>query len=147
MTKRIISIGVLFLLFIFASVGTAFAAPEVVRAVQDVPPTNPTLAFSAIQFWTLVIGSLTPLVGYLINTYAPWVSEPVKAAVQVALAALAAALFQLLDAGELAFNAQTLQLCFSAVVSALVAHKFLWLPSGIGPKLGAGVNMNLASQR
>lgn len=147
MIKRIISVGVLFLLFLFAFAGTAFGAVEVVHSVQDVPPTNHELAFSVVQFWTLVIGSLTPLVGYLINTYAPWISEPVKAFVQIAIAALAAALFQLLDAGELAFNAQTLQLCGSAVVSALVAHKFLWLPSGIGPKLGAGVNMNLASQK
>lgn len=141
--RRIIGVTVLVLLLLPA---VALAAPDVANEVKDVPPTNHQLAFSAIQFWILVIGSLTPLVGYLLNTYGSWISEPVKAGVQVAVAALASLLFQLLSAGDLALNAQTLQLCFSAVVAALVAHKFLWLPSGVGQVLGAGVNKNLATK-
>lgn len=94
----------------------------------------------ATQLAVLAIGLLTPLVGYVLNYLGPWVDERVKGVVQVLVAAIAAGLYQALDAGHLGFNNTTLQLVITAVLAALAAHHWLWKPSGISTTLGGGRN-------
>lgn len=127
------------LLYLVALPGLASAA--------DTPADNPNLALPADQFWTLLIGSLVPLGGYVINYVAPWCDEKVKAIVQVLLAAIAGALYKALDTGDLGLNSETLQLVFSSVIAALFAHRLLWAPSGINLKLGASRNLQTDPHR
>lgn len=118
---------------LLAFCGTAFAD-------DAVPPPQPTLSLPSIQFWSLVIGSLVPLATYLINHYGPQTDERVKGLIQVVVAAVAGALYQLLNTGDLALNTATLQVVGTAVAAALFAHRLLWLPSGISTALGGGTN-------
>lgn len=93
------------------------------------------------QFWVLLIGALVPLATYVINHFAPWASEPVKAAVLVVASAISSALYTALaQPGGLQWNWQTVELVISGVVAALIAHKILWVPSGISTLLGGGSN-------
>jgi hypothetical protein len=89
------------------------------------------------QFWVILIGAIVPIGGYILNRLGPWVSESVKALVQVVLAAVAGALYVALDTNVFGFNEPTIQLVFSAVAAALLAHNFLWKPAKINEKLGA----------
>lgn len=89
------------------------------------------------QFWVLVIGSIVPLGGYLLNRVAPWVDETVKGIVQVILAALASALYAALDTNVFGWNNATFQLVVTGVVAALMAHNLLWRPAKVNVKLGA----------
>jgi hypothetical protein len=110
-------------------------------ALADVANHESTkLVLPADQIWTLAIGGLVPLVTYVLNHAAPWTSEAVKAAVLVVASAVAGALYKALANGDIGFNAPTLQYVLTAVVAALVAHHWLWKPSTISTRLGAGSN-------
>jgi hypothetical protein len=90
------------------------------------------------QLVVLFIGALIPLVGYVLNRYAPWISESVKGVVQVALAAVAGGVYAAIEApGDLGFDNTTFQLILSSVVAALFAHNMLWKPAKVNTKLGA----------
>lgn len=103
---------------------------------------NTTLVLDNPQFAVLLIGSLVPLVGYVLNTYAPWVDEKVKGVVQVVVAAVAGGLYTALETKVFGFNSETAQLVFSAVLAALSAHHLLWKPANISSALGGGQNKN-----
>ena len=115
-------------------------APAMAFADDVVPPPQPTLALPSLQLYALLVGGLVPLVTYVLNHYAPWASEPVKATVLVVAAAIAGALTQLIDTGTLEFNVRTLEILATAVVGALAAHAGLWRPALINVKLGGGTN-------
>lgn len=89
------------------------------------------------QFWAILVGSIVPLGGYVINKVAPWVDESTKAIVQVLLAAVATALYTALDTSVFGFNEPTFQLVASGIFAALMAHKILWKPARINERLGA----------
>jgi hypothetical protein len=89
------------------------------------------------QLWVILIGSIVPLGGYVLNKIGPWASESVKGIVQVVLAAVAGALYTAIDTSVLGFNQTTVSLVFSAVAAALLAHNFLWKPAKINTLLGA----------
>ncbi len=91
-----------------------------------------------LQVYVLAIGTLVPLASYVLNHFAPWADERVKGIVQVVVAAVAAALYQALAAGNLGLNGATLELVLTAIIGALGAHKLLWSPSGISTSLGGG---------
>jgi hypothetical protein len=93
--------------------------------------------FPTEQVVVLFIGFFVPLVGYILNNKAPWVSEQIKAIIQVALAAAAGAIYTAVGDPNFGWNNTTFQLVLSAVVAALVAHKFLWQPAKINTSLGA----------
>lgn len=89
------------------------------------------------QLWVILIGSIVPLGGYVLNKLAPWTTEPVKAAIQVVLAAAAGALYTALDTKVFGWNDETVSLVLSAVAAALFAHNFLFRPGKINTRLGA----------
>lgn len=116
------------------------ALPAVALAIDSVPPPQPTLALPTVQLWAVVIGALVPIATYILNHFAPWASEPVKALVLVAVSAAAGALYQLLDTGDLALDVRTLEVVGTAVVAALLAHHGLYKPATISTRLGGGTN-------
>lgn len=95
---------------------------------------------TGVNLYLLVLGAAVPLVGYVLNHHAPWASEPVKQAAQIALAAAVAVLYQAVTPGDLGLNDGTLLAVLTAVVSALLAHFGLYKPSGVSVALGAGTN-------
>lgn len=98
------------------------------------------LLFDNTQFWVLVLGSITPLAGYVFNKFLPWVDETAKAIFQVLLAAIVAALFTALDTNVFGWNQDTFELVLTGVVAALGAHNLLWRPAKVNVKLGAKEN-------
>jgi hypothetical protein len=92
------------------------------------------------QLWVLVLGGLTPLATYVLNHFAPWVTEPIKATVLAVVAAVVAALYTAIETSMFGFNNATAQLILSAIVAAFGAHLLIWSPSGIAAKLGGGSN-------
>ncbi len=99
------------------------------------------------QLWVMILGGLTPLVTYIINHAAPWVSEPIKATVLAVVAAIVAALYTAIETSIFGFNSATVQLVLSAIVAAFGAHLLIWSPSGISAKLGGGSNASKAAAR
>jgi hypothetical protein len=98
------------------------------------------------QVWVLLLGALTPLVSYVLNHYGAWISEPVKAFVLAAVAAIVAALYTAIETSVFGWNNATFQLVLGAIVAAFVAHHLLWKPAGISAKLGAGTNASQPSR-
>jgi uncharacterized membrane protein HdeD (DUF308 family) len=92
------------------------------------------------QVWVVLLGALVPLATYIINHFAPWVTEPVKALVLAIVAAVVAALYTAIETSIFGLNDATLQLVLSAIVAAFGAHLLVWKPSGIAEKLGGGSN-------
>jgi hypothetical protein len=132
---RDVAMATLATLFFFAFI------PAMAGAADVAPTPQPSLALPAIQAVAVLIGFLSPLVTYVLNHYAPWADEKIKAVVQVVVAAVAAGLYQAIEVGSIGFNSVTLQLVSTAVFAALLTHKILWLPSGISAKLGGGTNI------
>lgn len=89
------------------------------------------------QLWVLLIGSLVPLVTYVLNRVGPWLSESVKAMVLVVVSAAAGALYTAIESPDFGWNLPTRELVLSAVVAALAAHNWLWKPAKVNTKLGA----------
>lgn len=98
------------------------------------------LALPAAQVWTLFIGGLSPLVTYLMNHYAAWVDEKVKAVVFTLVAAISGGLYQALTVGAVGFNGKTAEYVLTAIVGAVGAHHGIYKPGQISTALGAGSN-------
>lgn len=105
-------------------------------------PQSPTLVLPSKQLWTLILGAVVPLVTYVLNNKAPWISEPVKATVLVVVSIVVGAVYTALATSTFGLNAQTLQLVATTVAAGLFAHGLLWKPSGISTLLGGGANSN-----
>lgn len=105
------------------------------------------LVIPSLQFWTAALAALAPLGTYVLNRYAPWADERVKAIVHVVMAAAVGVVYPLIATGGWAFDTRHLELVGSAVISALIAHRILWMPSGISTALGAGTNAPVRSLR
>jgi hypothetical protein len=112
------------------------ALPSVVLALAASPA--PHLVLPVAQIWVVVVGLLSPLVGYVVNSNL-WKTapEPVKAFVQVVIAAVAAAITTAISTSVFGLNAATLQLIITGVVAALSSHALLWRPSGIAAHLAS----------
>lgn len=108
-------------------------------ALADSP--QPNLALSPDQTWTLLVGALVPAVTYVINHYAPWVSEEVKGIVLLLLSAATGAVIKLIATGGVDFTtAATWQYILFAVVAAFAAHFGFYKATNISTRLGAGSN-------
>lgn len=132
MTKLRLSIGLLLLALLVLAL-TPFSALALVASPA------PHLVLPVSQIWVVVVGLLTPLIGYVVNT-SLWkkAPEPVKAFVQVVVAAIAAAITTAISTSVFGWNSATLQLIVTGIISALAAHQLLWRPSGVAAKLTAG---------
>lgn len=113
----------------YALLAVWLALPSIAYASTATPA--PTLIFPWQQVWPLVIGAIVPLFTYVLNRVGPWVSEPVKAFVLVAVSALATALYTALATNVIGFNDSTLQLILTGIAGAFAAHHWLWKPSGV----------------
>ncbi|MDB5280829.1 MAG: hypothetical protein JWR61_5784 [Ferruginibacter sp.] len=89
------------------------------------------------QLWVLVIGSLSPLIGYVLNRVGPWLDESVKLVVQVVVAAVTTSLYTALETNVFGFNNATVQLVVSGIAAAFAAHHWLWKAGKVNTKLGA----------
>jgi hypothetical protein len=118
----------------------AAAVADIVASTSDAAPLPHTQLLPSAQLYALIVGALVPLATYMLNHRARWASEPVKALVLVVVSAIAGAGAQLIDAGTLAFDTNTLQVVVTAVVGALLAHAGLWTRSGVSARLGGGTN-------
>lgn len=114
-------------------------APDAL-AVETVPPDAHTLVLPQTQLIAAVLGALVPALAYVINHYAPWVSEPAKAIFLALLAAAVGALTELFDAGGIPLDWNTAQIVGTAVVLAFLSHTGFWKPSGLSSRLKAGTN-------
>lgn len=94
-----------------------------------------------VPLYLLVLSSLAPLVGYLINHFGPHASEQAKGVAQGALAAGVAVLYQAVTPGNLGLNSQTLLAVVTSMAGSLAGH-IAWKQAGINTMLGAGVNAN-----
>lgn len=92
------------------------------------------------QLWVLILGALVPAVTYVLNHYAPWATEPVKATVLAVVAAAVGAAYVAIETRAFGLNEATLQLVLTAVLGAFGAHLLIWKPSTISAKLGGGSN-------
>lgn len=130
------------ILFLIASAMFAvLLAPALAGAATSAAPPLPSHELlTSTQFYAAVIGALVPGVTYVLNHYAPWCSDAVKAIVLAVVAAGAGAAAQLLDAGALALDTNTLQVVGTAVALAFLAHAGFWKPSGLAALLKAGTN-------
>ena len=123
---------------IFAYLGWPALAQGVPGPGESVPvPDGPASAWA--NLYLLCLGAATPLVGYVLNHYAPWASEQVKGVVQGALAAGVAVLYQAVTPGDLGLNDQTLLACVTAVVGSIVGH-LGWTFGRVNVALGGGRN-------
>jgi hypothetical protein len=100
---------------------------------------TPHLALPAAQIWVILVGLLTPLLGYVMNT-ALWKTapEPVKALLQAVVSAIAAAITTAISTSVFGLNDATLELILTSVAASFGAHAWIWRPSGIAAHLTSG---------
>lgn len=92
----------------------------------------------SIQTWALILGAIVPLATYILNHFAPWVSEAVKATVLAVLAGVVGAVYTAIETSVFGWNDATVQLVLTAIIGAFGAHLLIWKPSTISAKLGGG---------
>lgn len=127
-----------YLRVVWAFAVVALLFPSVASASDVAVPHS--LVLPTDQIWAFVAGNLAPLIAYLLNYAGPWLSEKIKLFVQLVVAAVAGGVAQAITAGGVGFNDVTLQFVITAVVGALLAHKWAWQPSSIASSLGGGRN-------
>lgn len=125
--------------FIIVAVLLLLFAPVAAFAADSVPMAQKT-PFPSAMVYSALAGSLVPMVTYVFNHYAPWVSEAAKGLVLALVAAAAGALAQLIDVGGLAFDTNTLSVVGVAVLFAFLAHMGFYTRTGVNVKLGGGTN-------
>lgn len=89
------------------------------------------------QVIVLLLGALVPIVSYVLNNKARWVSEQVKSVVFVVLPAIVGGVYTALADPNFGWNAPTLNLVATAVAAALLAHHWFYKPGKWNTKLGA----------
>lgn len=94
----------------------------------------------SVQTWALILGAITPLFTYVLNHYAPWTSEAVKATVLAVVAGVVGAVWSAIETGVFGWNDQTVQLVLTAILGAFGAHALVYKRAGIAEKLGGGSN-------
>lgn len=109
-------------------------------AVDDVPRDPISLVAPSTQFWVMAIGALVPLVTYVLNYHAPWLSQQVKFAVLLALSTAVGVLTTCLIGGNWEWDSTHFQLVASSVVAALAAH-YGYKIGDVNVALGGGRNV------
>lgn len=122
------------------SLGLLLLFVLVPAALADTVTSSGPLVFDSKQTWALIIGSLVPLVTYVLNHVGPWVTEPAKAFVLVVVSGLAGGLYEALSTSSFGWNSASVQVVLTSIFAALAAHHLLWKPAGVSTMLGAGSN-------
>lgn len=99
----------------------------------DAPPPGSTVALG-LPIWSIAVGALVPLVTYVLNRLSA--TEPIATFVLLFTTTVAGALTQLVDAGSVGFDANTLKYVLTAVAAALAAHHMAWKPGAVNVALG-----------
>lgn len=94
----------------------------------------------SVQTWALILGAITPLFTYILNHYAPWISEAAKAIALAVVSGVVGALWAAIETGVFGWNDATVQLVLTAILGAFGAHALIFKPAGINSKLGGGTN-------
>lgn len=125
--------------------GTAFALVLLLLVptlgLADLPAkASPGFILPYAQLWALIVGLLTPLIGYVVNSKL-WkdAPEPYKAFVQLAISAVATAIYTACATNVIGWNDATLQLLVTGILGSFSAHGLLWRPSGIAARLRGDV--------
>lgn len=123
---------VLFLLFVVFLMFPALAVAAELRAT-----TQQTLVLPPAQLYAVLIGLVTPLIGYITNAKF-WKAAPeqVKTVVQLFITTVTSAIYVAAATPTFGWNNSTLQLIVTTVVAGLAAH-FGYRATGINQKLGA----------
>src|SRR5882762_7653969 len=108
----------------------------------------PSLALAAggvgfvpsVQTWALILGAVTPLFTYILNHYAPWISEAAKAIALAVVAGVVGAVWSAIETGVFGWNDATVQLVVTAILGAFGAHALIFKPAEINKTLGGGSN-------
>lgn len=99
---------------------------------------DPQLVTSDQTFYLVLLGSIVPIAGYLLNRFGKYahLDESIKGIVQLILTALVGYAYSawIADAEGLVNLSQG---AFSSVVASLFAHNILWKPANINVRLGA----------
>jgi uncharacterized membrane protein YeiH len=100
-------------------------------ATLQAVPTH-TLVLPVSQIWVVIVGILTPLIGYVVNSKF-WINmpEPFKGFIQALIAAIGGAITVAITTNVFGFNSATLQLIVTAIVAAFGAHAIIWKPTGV----------------
>ena len=96
----------------------------------------------SVQTWALILGAVTPLFTYVLNHYAPWVSEAAKAIALAVVSGVVGAVWAAIETHVFGWNDATVQLVLTAILGAFGAHALVFKPAGINQKLGGGSNSN-----
>jgi hypothetical protein len=100
------------------------------------------LGFSpSIGTWALILGAITPAFTYVLNHYAPWVSEHAKATVLLLVSGVVGAVYTLIETGSIGWSDPTVAAIVTAILGAFGAHALFWKPSTLSTKLGGGSNV------
>jgi hypothetical protein len=99
-----------------------------------------TADVDSTAFYAAVAGCIVPAAAYVVNHYAPWVSEATKGVVFAVLGAGAGAVTQLLDNGTFDFDTKSLKIVLVAMFFAFASHAGFWKPSTLSTRLGGGTN-------
>jgi hypothetical protein len=142
----------LFILIALAMLAVFLALPAA-AALADVLPGPGTTApqpdgpvVTGVNIWLLVLGYVSPLVAYLLNHFAPWVTVQIKGIVIGAVAAAVALVYQLVSAGNFGWNYQTLVAVVETVLASIAGHAS-FKASGINVAFGAGSNASGAADK
>ncbi len=121
-----------------------YALPGLVQAadgdVENIPDPSNTLLLPTDQLVAALVGIATMLIMYGVNYLGPQVRDTVKGPITLAATAVTGALYTLVESGGLGFNQETAQTVGIAIVAAFWTHGFIFKPTGIAVKLGAGRN-------
>lgn len=123
---------------LFAMLLAPYAAFADIGNVADPKPPFQFVLPTA-QLWALIAGAIITLPTYLINKYAPWVSDAAKGVVHWVTAAIAGGITQAITAGGVGLNQTTLQFVVTAIVAAIAIQPW-WKKTGIGLLFGQGQN-------
>lgn len=126
---RLIAYGAAFALVLLLLVPTLGLADLPAKA-------SPGFVLPYAQLWALIVGLLTPLIGYVVNSKL-WQNapEPYKAFVQLAISAVATAIYTACATNVIGWNDATLQLLVTGILGSFSAHGLLWKPSGVAARL------------
>lgn len=138
-TSWLFAIYALAVFFLFLLLEPSAWAQDAVPGAGDPVPVTDGPSTSAVNLVLVVLGGLTPLLGYLLNWALPQTTEQVKGLVQAVLAAGVAVVYTSIQSNGLELDTELLLSVLTAMASALFAH-LGFKTAGWNTFLGGGLN-------